>query len=212
MTSNQESAAPKGGRPRSMRSQQAILDATLSLMAAEGFDAMTIDAIAATAGVGKKTIYRWWNSKEDLVIDAIKTTQQAKNPVIDTGSLRDDLVSLFRNALQVWGSPDSRNLPRNLITLMTTHPEVFQAYYDQVLASRIQQAIQIVRRAQAAGEIRQDLDATEIATILSGPIWYHLLFAESGQPAQARPELLIDAILGGISGRTNRDESETRQT
>src|SRR6185312_12309336 len=100
VTTNEEAGVSKGGRPRSVQSQQAILDATLTLLAAEGFDAMSIEAIAARAGVGKKTIYRWWNSKEALVIDAIKNVQQVKNPVIDTGSLRDDLIALFRNTLQ----------------------------------------------------------------------------------------------------------------
>ena len=213
MAINEELGVSKGGRPRSVQSQQAILDATITLLAAEGFEAMSIEAIAARAGVGKKTIYRWWNSKEALVIDAIKNVQQVKNPVIDTGSLRDDLIALFRNTLQVWSSPDARSLFLELVRLMATHPEVFQAYYDQVFASRLQQATQMLQGAQAQGEVRQDLDATEILSLLAGPIWYHMFFNANTTPsALTRPERLIDAILQGIAGREKPEESSVDAT
>lgn len=207
MTTKEESGASKGGRPRSEQSQQAILDATLTLLATEGFEAMSIEAIAARAGVGKKTIYRWWSSKEALVIDAIKNVQQIKNPVIDTGSLRNDLIALFRNTFQAWSSPDAKRLLLELVGLMATHPEVFQAYYDQVFASRFQQALQVIQQAQAQGEVRQDLDATEILSLLAGPIWSHLLFnADKPFSASAQPERLIDAILQGIAGQKKPEE------
>lgn len=207
MTSKEELGTSKGGRPRSVQSQQAILDATLALLATEGFEAMSIEAIAARAGVGKKTIYRWWSSKEALVIDAIKNVQQMKNPVIDTGSLRDDLIALFRNTFQTWSSPDARGLLIELVGLMTTHPEVFQAYYDQVFASRLQQAIQVIQRAQAQGDVRQDLDATEILSLLAGPIWSHLLFnMNTALSAPIRYERLIDATLQGIAGQKRLEE------
>ena len=213
MTTNEEAGVSKGGRPRSVQSQQAILDATLTLLAAEGFDAMSIEAIAARAGVGKKTIYRWWNSKEALVIDAIKNVQQVKNPVIDTGSLRDDLIALFRNTLQAWSSPDAKSLLLELAGLMTTHPEVFQAYYDQVLASRLQQATRIIQGAQAQGEVRQDLDATEILSLLTGPIWYYTFFsANTTSSAPTRPERLIDAILQGIAEQKKPEEGNVDAT
>lgn len=206
-TKKEELGASKGGRPRSAQSQQAILDATLTLLATEGFEAMSIEAIAARAGVGKKTIYRWWTSKEALVIDAIKNMQQAKNPVIDTGSLRDDLIALFRNTFQVWSRPDARRLLLELVGLMTTHPEVFQTYYDQVLAPRLQQATQVIQQAQAQREVRQDLDAIEIVSLLAGPIWYHLLFdAKSTHPAPPLPERLVDAILQGIAWQKMPEE------
>lgn len=207
MTTKDESGASKGGRPRSVQSQQAILDATLNLLATEGFETMSIESIAARAGVGKKTIYRWWSSKEALVIDAIKNMQQTKNPVVDTGSLRDDLISIFRNTLQVWSSPAARSLLLELVSLMTTRPEVFQAYYDQAIASRLQQATRLIQRAQAKGEVRQELDATEILSLLAGPIWYYMFFNASTTPSEStRPERLIDAILQGIAGQITPEE------
>lgn len=211
MTTKKEAGTSKGGRPRSVQSQQAILDATLTLLAAEGFEAMSIEAIAARAGVGKKTIYRWWTSKEALVIDAIKNVQQTKNPVMVTGSLRDDLIALFNNTHQVWSSPDAKSLLLELARLMTTHPEIFQAYYDQIFASRLQQATQMVQSAQVRGEIRQDLDAAEILTLFAGPIWYYLFFGENHiSSAPGRPERLIDAILQGIAGQKKPEEGRVK--
>lgn len=202
MTTNEELRASKGGRPRSVQSQQAILDATLTLLATEGFEAMSIEAIAARAGVGKKTIYRWWRSKEALVIDAIKTVQQVEHLAIDTGSVRDDLLTLFRATFQTWSRPDARSLLLELVRLMTTHPEVFHAYNERVLAPRLKLVTQIIQQAQERGEVRQDLDASEMLSLLAGPVWYHLLFSTNGTPPTSLSlERLVDAILHGIAGQ-----------
>lgn len=207
MTTKEELGGSKGGRPRSVQSQQAILDATLTLLATEGFEAMSIEAIAARAGVGKKTIYRWWTSKEALVIDAIKSLQQAKSPVIDTGSLREDLIVMFRNAFQTWSMPYARGLVVKLLGVMTTHPGVYQAFNDQIIAPRFQQLTHMIQRAQAQGEVRQDLDANEIIGLLVGPAWYHLfLNASSTSLASDLPERLIDAVLQGIARQRKPEE------
>jgi AcrR family transcriptional regulator len=202
MTVTTKEGAFKGGRPRSLQAQQAILDATLTFLATEGFEAMSTEAIAAAAGVGKQTIYRWWVSKEALVIDAIKSLQQTHNPVVETGSLREDFLVMARNAFQTLSEPDARGFVLNLLAMMTTHPHIYQAFYDQALAPRFGQLAQMIRRAQARGEVRQDLDANEIIGLLAGPFWYHLLFnARNTAAAPDLPERLVDAILQGIAGR-----------
>src|SRR5438046_3156857 len=84
------------GRPRSARADEAIIEATLDLMA-EGMpvEAMSIEAIAARAGVGKATIYRRWPNKESLIVDAVATIK-GEVPVLRQESLRDDLITLLR--------------------------------------------------------------------------------------------------------------------
>ncbi len=209
VTAKEELGGSKGGRPRSVQSQRAILNATLTLLATEGFEVMSIEAIAAKASVGKKTIYRWWTSKEELVIDAIKSLQQTKNPVIDTGSLREDLIVMFRNAFQTWSGPYLRGLVINLVGEITTHPGIYQAFYDQVFAPRLQQITHQIQRAQAHGEVRQDLDANEIIGLLAGPIWYHLfLNGGSSSLAPDLPERLVDAAFQGIAGQRKPEEGE----
>lgn len=88
-----EAGERQGGRPRSPAAHRAILDATLALLAELGFERMSIEAIAAHAGVGKTTIYRRWKTKEDLVADALSSVKAV--PVApDTGDLRTDIALL----------------------------------------------------------------------------------------------------------------------
>src|SRR5438067_8052092 len=107
-------ATRKPGRPRSARAHRAILAAALALLAEEGFEAMSMEGVAARAGVGKSTIYRRWASKEALLIEAVSSIH-AEAPIVDTGNIRDDLLALARAGLQ--GSPRSalvRLFPRLL--------------------------------------------------------------------------------------------------
>jgi len=202
----------KGGRPRNVQAQQAILDATLTFLATEGFDAMSIEAIAAAAGVGKQTIYRWWTSKEALVIDAIKSLQQTHNPVIESGSLREDFLVMARNAFQTLSQPGARGLFLNLLAMMTTHPPIYQVFYDQALAPRFEQLAQMIRRAQMRGDVRQDLNASEIIGLLAGPFWYHLILNAKDVPlADDLPEKLVDVILQGILEQGKPEEVSVSQ-
>jgi AcrR family transcriptional regulator len=192
-----------------VQAQQAILDATLNLLATEGFTAMSIEGIAANAGVGKKTIYRWWASKEELVIDAIKSFQQAKNPVVDTGSLRDDLVVMFRNALQSWSGPLARDLVVRLLGEVTAHTAIYQVFYDRIVAPRFEQFAHVIQRAQERGEVRLDLDADQIMGFLAGPVWYYLFFNPNSAPlAPDLPERIVDVALQGIARQNSVAEGD----
>src|SRR5690348_3843840 len=79
------------GRPRSPQADHAILDATISLLSEGGYDALTMEKVAARAGVGKATVYRRWGSKVDLAVDALRASI-AEVEVPSCGSLRDDLI------------------------------------------------------------------------------------------------------------------------
>ena len=92
------SARPPG-RPRSPAAERAILDATLELLASEGFDRLTVEGVAAAAGVGKATIYRRWPSKLALVLAAVGELSAHPLPELTTARTRDDLVSLLRHII-----------------------------------------------------------------------------------------------------------------
>jgi len=94
MTESTEPTEPAPrGRPRSARAHEATLEAAAGLLLERGLDAVSMDAVAARAGVSKATIYRWWPTKESLALDALYTQWSAAAPVPrDTGSLRDDLI------------------------------------------------------------------------------------------------------------------------
>ena len=86
-STDRDTPTRKPGRPRSARAHQAILAAALALLAEEGFEAMSMEGVAALAGVGKSTIYRRWASKEELLIEAVSSIH-AEAPIVDTGNIR----------------------------------------------------------------------------------------------------------------------------
>jgi AcrR family transcriptional regulator len=98
-THPQAPTSPRPGRPRSATAHEAILQAAVALFVEQGFEGMSLDAVASRAGVGKATIYRRWSSKEDVVIDAVARVF-AEPAAPNTGNVCDDLVQSGRE-LQV---------------------------------------------------------------------------------------------------------------
>jgi len=187
------------GRPRDARVDQAVLDATLDLVAEVGFEAMSMEGVAARAGVGKTTIYRRWASKEDMVVAAVSRVHAAA-PIVDTGNLRDDLLALARSAEQ--GSPRvalERLLPR-FLGEAATNPALFEAYQDAIIAPRIGQFTTLIERAQARGEIRADLDAGVVVDMVTGAVVSRFLI--TGRLAPPLPDFIehvIDTVWRGIA-------------
>src|SRR3954471_7262811 len=91
------------GRRRSNKSHKAILQAALDLLEQDGYRALTIEAIAARAGVGKQTIYRWWPSKAAVVLEAFTVNAATQIPQPNTGSLQQDLQKFFAATLHAGG-------------------------------------------------------------------------------------------------------------
>ncbi|HEX9133030.1 MAG TPA: TetR/AcrR family transcriptional regulator [Ktedonobacteraceae bacterium] len=202
-TSEPEQGQRKPGRPRSAQAHKAILDAALELLAQEGFQGLSIEDIAARAGVGKTTIYRRWSSKDDLVIDAIHEIQ-VDLTTVDTGNFRNDLVILFKAANQgIMTHPLLPQLVLRLISEFQANPEIFQVFLTQLLIPRIQRFIYMVEQAQARGEIRRDIDWTLALELITGPIFIHLLISHYLAPSMSSSddkwiEQMIDAVMDGI--------------
>ena len=198
-----EQEGRKAGRPRSEEAHQAILHATLSLLATQGFEAMSIEEVAARAGVGKTTIYRWWDSKEALVLEALQCLY-AKRPIIDTGNLRQSLIALFEDYTQLLekGEPLLASLTFKLLGDCKTHPELFEMFYSRIIEPRLQQLSHLINQAQARGELRQDLDPLVLFGLFGGPFFYRLLLSGKIAPRDPNwPEQVVDAVLNGIAKR-----------
>lgn len=202
-TSEPEQGQRKPGRPRSAQAHKAILAATLELLAQEGFQGLSIEDIAARAGVGKTTIYRRWSSKDELVIDAIHEIQ-VDLTTVDTGNFRNDLVILFKAAYQgIMTHPLLPQLVLRLISEFQANPEIFQVFLTQLLIPRLQRFMYMVERAQVRGEIRRDIDWTLALELIAGPIFMHLLITHYLAPSMSSSddkwvEQMIDAVMHGI--------------
>ncbi|TMK61041.1 MAG: TetR/AcrR family transcriptional regulator, partial [Actinobacteria bacterium] len=103
------------GRPRDASRDRAILAAALQILQEEGYRGLTIDGVAARAGVGRPTIYRRWPSKPALVVAALVEAAELALPVRDTGSLRGDLIAVQRRQVALMNSPESRRVTAGLV-------------------------------------------------------------------------------------------------
>ena len=163
------------GRPRSAQSHQAILQAALELLAEVGFAAMSMDAIAARAGVGKTTIYRRYASKEELVADAIENIRE-EIVIPDTGNLQSDIDTLIQNAAQITLNPIGRQTVAMIISSASSNPQFAQIYWTKYLQPRRKAFAVVLERAKAREEIEADLDSDLIFDTMSGIMLYALIF------------------------------------
>jgi AcrR family transcriptional regulator len=171
------------GRPKSVQSHQAMLQATLELLAEVGFDSLSIDGIAARAGVGKTTIYRRYTSKEELVADAIESVRQ--NVVIpDTGSIWSDIDALIENAAQITFTPLGRKTVAMIISNASSNSQFARIYWEKYLQPRRNAFAVVIERAKARKEIRSDLEPGIIFDMMSGIMLYGLIFQPTTEPWQ----------------------------
>jgi AcrR family transcriptional regulator len=163
------------GRPRSVQSHQAMLRSTLELLAEVGYDAVSIEAIAARAGVGKSTIYRRYTCKEDLIADAIENIREDVT-IPDTDNLWGDIDALIQSAAQITLNPVGRQTVAMIVSSASSHPEFAQIYWTKYLQPRRQAFSVVLERAKARNEIPADLDPGLIFDIMSGIMLYSLIF------------------------------------
>lgn len=166
------------GRPRSVQAHQAMLQATLELLAEVGFEAMSIEAIAARAGVGKTTIYRRYASKAELVADAIESIRE-ELVIPDTGTLSGDLEALVQSAAAITTSRLGRQTVAMIISSASSNAQFAEIYWTKYLQPRRKTFAVVLDRAKARQEISADLDPDLAFDLISGIMLYALLF----QPA-----------------------------
>lgn len=182
------------GRPRSDQSQQAILQASLELLAEVGFEGLSIEAIAARAKVGKTTIYRRYSSKAELVADAIESIRQ--DVVIpDTGDFWQDIEQLIENAAQISLSPLGRKTVAMIISSAASNAQFAQIYWTKYLQPRRQAFAIVLERAKARQQTQADLDAGLIFDAISGIMLYALIFQPTDQSWSAYVHRALHLLL-----------------
>jgi AcrR family transcriptional regulator len=198
MNGEATSEAPQRGRPRSEKAHTAILDAAADLLLDKGLAAVSMDAVAARAGVSKATIYRWWPTKETLALDALFHEWAAVPPPRDTGSLRDDLLSLLRPWARLAGRRPYGRIIAALVTQTQTDPAFARQYHARFVEPRRDQARTVFRRAVERGQIPSDTNVEVALDLLYGAIYHRLLHGHA--PLNDRfVRDVIDTALGGIA-------------
>jgi AcrR family transcriptional regulator len=174
--------------------EDAILRATLELLAESGYDALTIDAVAARARASKATIYRRWPGKAALVITAVRRhAGQPAAAVPDTGSLRSDLRAALLAMRDTLVGQDAA-LILGLLIAMHRDPELAGAVREQVLAAKREVFDAVIGRAAARGEVPASTDRALLAEISSAVVFSRLLV--TGEPLDEEfTDHLVDAVL-----------------
>ena len=194
------SAPRRRGRPRSESAHRALLEAALREFVARGYEAMSLEAIAAAAGVSKLTLYRRWDGKLALVRGVLHSLSD-ETPMEDQGSLEEDLRVLLREAYRAGTASTAGQIMPRLVGEIASHPELLEVYRTDILRPRLERLKALIARARDRGELREDLELPILADMFGGPIFYHLTVLALVEPNTSDdvPELLTQAILMGIA-------------
>jgi AcrR family transcriptional regulator len=182
---NDDETTPAIGRPRSNEARLAVLYAVDDMLVEDGYAAMTMKGIAARAGVGKQTVYRWWNSKAEILLEAVLLDAATELAVPPAATSAEEIKS-YLSAVEVF---------------LTTSPAgaayralVGEAQHDRAVAELIRSsdvllasALPILQRSIQRGELPARADLTEAAEQLVGPVFYRLLTGQTTAPAPATP-------------------------
>lgn len=182
------------GRPRSAASHQAILQAALELLSEVGFEAMSIEAIASRAGVGKTTIYRRYSSKDELVADAIESIRE-EIVIPDTGSLWGDIDALIQNAAQISLNPLGRQTVAMIISSASSNAEFAQIYWTKYLQPRQEAFAVVLERAKVRQEVKPGLDPGLVFDTMSGIMLYAMIFQPTPESWEAYVRRSLELVL-----------------
>ncbi len=196
-TKKSKTVAKSGrGRPRSPETRAKILKAAYEMLNEVGFMDLTIEGVAAKAGVGKPTIYRRWKTKAALAMDAFL---EAVNPELafpDTGKASEDFREQMQKIVRLMNSPRGEVLA-SVIGCGQADEELIAAFRENWLTPRRQDAKRIFQRGVGRGELREDLDPEVAIDALYSPLFYRLLLKHQPLTEKFVNEV-VDAVMKGI--------------
>jgi AcrR family transcriptional regulator len=162
------------GRPRSEKTEKAILAAAYKLLMEDGFQSVTVDSIAKEAGVSKATIYKWWPNKASVVADSFFAAAQQRIHTPDTGSVEKDLLLQLGN-LSDFLETDRGRVITELIAQGQFDQDVANAYRTRYFAPRRLEAREILQRGLDRGELKKDMNIELSIDLIFAPLFYRML-------------------------------------
>lgn len=186
------------GRPREERTDRAIIAATLELLVDGGYNALSVEAVAARAGVGKTTIYRRWPGKKELVADALGSLNVELPEALPGGPVRERLLALMvhicdRDHVSLPG----RILPR-MLAYQSSHPDLYREFLVRVIMPRRERLHAVLRDGIATGVLRPDIDVELVGLALSAPLIMMAKTHPDRDPSADDAQRLLDTVWPGI--------------
>lgn len=191
-------AGPARGRPRSEAVKESIVEGVVKLLE-EGVPLadISIERIARIAGVGKATIYRRWSGREELFCDVMRTAEPP-DPELPGTSMRDDLVVLLDSLRRRGLANRSSVIMHNVYAQMKSSPKLWKVYHATVLEPRRRRTLDVLRRGQANGEIRADIDIELANDLFVGPMLVRAVVRPDAGLEEGLPERIVDTVLAGL--------------
>ena len=199
--------APDATR-RSEKSRRAIYAAALALVGEVGYPRTTVEGIAARAGVGKQTIYRWWPSKADVLLEAFldlgeqaaRAAGQDTDAGPDTGDLAADLKAVLRATVDELLDPRFETPARALAAEGLVNDQLGREYVARLLEPQLQLYVARLRSARDAGQVRADVDPRIALELFVSPLAQRWL-QRTGPITHAYTDTLVEYALHGIAPR-----------
>jgi AcrR family transcriptional regulator len=182
---------------RNLQSQRAIVQAAYELAVETGPAKVTIEGIAARAGVGKQTIYRWWPSKGAVLLEAYNTAVHGIREITDTGDIISDLRTQIR-ATATLLSTDFGRFYAGLIAEAQFDPDLASSLAESIRTRAEAPRRQRLEKAQQQGQIRGDINVTTAVEMLYAPLHYRLLL-HTAPLDDNQVDALIDMALNGLA-------------
>jgi len=189
-----EVSSPRG-RPRSPQAKKAILRAARELLAEGGPAAVTMEGVAARAGVGKPTIYRWWPDRHAVAMAALMEGETEDVP----GRARTSAIRALRHQLRTIAERFSTPMGRHVTTMIAasdTETELSKAFRNHFVLARRTEGRALLERAIRDGEVRRGLDVEVALDLLYGPLFFRLLIGHAPLDVRFMDQVLAHALRG----------------
>jgi AcrR family transcriptional regulator len=183
---------------RNEQSRRAILAAALELLTETGYSAVTIEAIAARAGVGKQTIYRWWRGKGAVILDALADGMPEVLALPDTGDLRADLRRVLRATVAEFADPRLSATTRAITIETLADEELADQVRDRLLRPQLHAVRTRLEAAREAGQVRPDAPLDLVVELLFGPL-YHRWLLRNGPLTDDYADGIVELALAAVS-------------
>jgi AcrR family transcriptional regulator len=188
------------GRPRSPETCEKILKAAYEMLNEVGFMDLTIEGVAARAEVGKPTIYRRWQTKAALAMDAFLAAVNPEIDFPDTGSVVEDFREQMYKVVNLMNSPRGEVLA-SVIGCGQSNEELIAAFRDNWLTPRRNEAKKTFQQGVARGELKEGIDAEVVIDALYSPLFYRLLLKH--QPlTQIFVNELVELVMQGVVSKS----------
>ncbi|WP_369199063.1 TetR/AcrR family transcriptional regulator [Streptomyces djakartensis] len=183
------------GRPRSADKDAAILQAALALLASHGYTRLTLDQVAALAGVSKSTVFLRWKTKADLLTAALESVRMADAPPL-SGDVRADLVAILNDFAATVERVRGMALIGTCLAEEAHTPELLAMLRERTVLPRRALLRGVLERAQGEGLIRYDMDTETAVSALLGPFYADYLAGPGRRPCWA--EDAVELVLAGL--------------